>query len=178
MIYGFYIGIGFLLIILQTCFAPFTALPGDMYDLQIPLMLYLVLFRPIREMIFVAVVVGAAMDSMSSGPFGIYSMTYLLVSISGIWIVRFLQSGNRYLLPVFVTYGVVVENLVLWGVRFLPGSVVRLPADAMISLVEQALWSLVTGGFLVNGIRVLHRQWRRWMNHLFHAGGEREEGSA
>lgn len=178
MTYGFHIIVGFALIILQTCFVPFAALPGDMYDLQLALMLYLVLFRPMRETIFAAVVIGAATDSMSSGPYGIYSMTYLLVLVSGAWILRFLQAGNRILLPVFVAQGVVIENLVLGGACLLPGSVVRPPADAMASLGEQVLWALLTGAFLVRGIRLLHRQWIRWMDALFPRETEREEGRA
>ncbi len=178
MTYGFYVIIGFVLIVLQTCFAPFAALPGDMYDLQIPLMLYLILFRPFRETVFGAVFVGAAMDSISAGPFGIYSMTYLLVFISGTWIVRFLHSGNRWLLPFFVVYGVAVENLVFWSVCLLPGSVVRPPADSLASLGEQVLWGLLTGAVLISGIRFLHRIWTGWMDDLFPRVSEREEGRA
>jgi cell shape-determining protein MreD len=178
MTYGFHIFIGFLLIVLQTCFAPLAALPGDMYDLQIALMLYLVLFRPIRENLFAAVFIGVAMDSMSAAPFGVYSLTYLLIFISGTWTVRFLQSGNRYLLPFFVMYGVVMENLIFAGVCFLPGSVVRPPADAMASLGEQVIWALLTGAFLVRGIRLLHRVWHHWMKELFPGETEAEKGSA
>jgi cell shape-determining protein MreD len=178
MTYGFHILVGFLLIVFQTCFAPLTALPGDVYDLQVALMIYLVLFRPIRENLFAAVFIGAAMDSISAAPFGVYSMAYLLILISGTWTVRFLQSGNRYLLPFFVMYGVVMENLIFAGVCFLPGSAVRPPADAMASLGEQAIWALLTGAFLVRGIRLLHRFWLRWMKELFPGETEAEKGSA
>lgn len=178
MTYVFYIVVGFALIVLQTCFAPFAALPGDMYDLQIPLLLYLVLFRPFREVVFAAVFIGGAMDSMSAGPFGIYSMTYLLLFITGTWIVRFLQSGNRYLLPFFAAYGVAMENLVFWAVCLLPKSVVRPPADALASMGEQMLWALATGALLIRGLRSLHRLWTDWMRGLFPVGSEGEEGRA
>lgn len=162
----------------ETCVIPFSGLPGDMYDLQIPLILYLILFRPVREIIFSVVFMGAAMDGASSGPYGIYSMTYLLIFVSSAWILRFLRSGNRLLLPFFMIYGVLVENLVLFGTCCLPGSMVNPPSDVLTSVVQQAVWAFLTGVFLMEGIRHSHKRWIQWMDSLFPGETNGEEGRA
>ncbi len=175
MAYLFHILIGFGLLLVQTAVAPWMPFPGGFYDLQIPFLLYLVIFRPLGEAVFVALFMGAVVDSVSTTPFGFYGLAYQVIIAMGYWVLGFLHSLNRLLIPLFVALGVLLENLLMLGACLLPGAMARPPRDVSELILFQVTAALLTGYFILRGCHYLHRGWRGWMRTLFKsddAGGE------
>ena len=113
MSYGFNIGICLFLVILQTTIMPHLSVPGRFYDLLVPFIVYLGLFRSVRESLLIVVFVGFIMDNLSGAPFGLYLTTYfwLLIGVKGITLI--LQVGNRlFIVTLIVAAGVLMENLI------------------------------------------------------------------
>jgi rod shape-determining protein MreD len=72
MIYCFYIGICLCLVILQTAVLPHIPLLDTFYDLIVAFIIYLGLYRPLRDGLLLALFLGFIMDNLSGSPFGIY----------------------------------------------------------------------------------------------------------
>ena len=81
MIHCAYIGISIILVILQTTVLPNIPLAGQFYDLLIPMLVYLALFRPAHESLPFVFFLGLLMDNLSGTPFGLYLTTYFWLYI-------------------------------------------------------------------------------------------------
>jgi len=118
MKYGFYLLSGGWLFFLQTSVIPYFQIFNGIYDILIPFILYLSIFCPFVESLLVAVGCGLTMDSLSGGPFGIFTTSYVLAeevfftvslqliwsACTGIWIIQYL----KYLRKIWDEHG--------WGV--------------------------------------------------------------
>jgi hypothetical protein len=150
------------LIILQTTILSNIPWPGNCYDLLIPFVLYLGIYRPMGEGLFMVITLGLVMDTISSGPLGLYGAAYLSLFCSYKWGTRFFHVGNRLFLPVVVASGVLLENLLYILTIALSTPFYRLPEDGMGIVAGQVLLALLTGIFPFMWIRSLHRAWDRW----------------
>ena len=108
-----FICLGF--IVIQTTLFPLFAWLTDFYDLLIPFVVYLGLFRPLKEGLPVVFFLGLTMDTLSGGAFGIYSTTYFWLYACIAWLIGILHFKNNLLLPFIVVVGVLMENLVFLG---------------------------------------------------------------
>ncbi len=116
MSYFFNIGACLFLVILQTTIMPYLPLLDKFYDLLIPFIVYLSLFRPVRESLPFVLFLGFIMDNLSGGPFGLYLTTYFWLYVGVKGITMFIQVGNRLLIiALIVANGVLFENLILLG---------------------------------------------------------------
>ncbi len=167
---GFFLLIGFLLTLVQTSLLPHLPFSRWTYDLLIPLVLYMILFHPLRISLPAALAAGFLMDNLSVGPFGVYLSTYLWLLVAGRWLGRFLHTGNRLLIPFLVAGGVLLENLFFFATFLLSGRVLRPPPDAMFWIFEQTLGALITGGIFLFGFMHLDRLWSRWVRRLTERG--------
>lgn len=173
----FYIIVSLCLIIFQTIIRPgINALDG-FYDLLAPFVIYLTLFRPLRESFPVVVCLGAVMDTISGGPFGLYTTTYLWLFLGIRWLVKFLRVGNTLLLPIVIMLGVLVENLVFLGSFILtePASGSQVPEGAFRIVSEQVIWAMFTGVFLLGLIHILRTRWDKWYHRRRVKKGIEEE---
>jgi len=152
--------LGFILI--QTTLFPLLAGLGGFYDLLIPFVVYLGLFRPIKEGIPVVFFLGLTMDTLSGGAFGIYSTTYFWLYAAIAWLIGFLQFKNNLLLPFVVVVGVLLENMVFLGVVKLSNPDSTLPLGIFRTMAVQLLWAIFTGPLLLLLIRSVHRGWMKW----------------
>ncbi len=149
MIYCFYVGMCLCLLILQTTVFPHLPLLDSFYDLLIPFIVYLALYRPLREGLLLVLLLGFIMDNISGGPFGLYLTTYCWLLIGVIGTTKFVQVGNRILLSMVVAAGVLIENMLFLAIFTITGPDVNLPAGAWSTVVIELLWALGTGPFFL-----------------------------
>ena len=149
MIYCVYIGISLLLVILQTTVLPNVPLAGHFYDLLIPLLIYLTLFRPSHESLPFVFFLGLLMDNLSGTPFGLYLTTYFWIYVGVKMVASYLRVGNRIMLALIVCCGVLVQNLLMVISSLIMDSAWLPPANAVAIITHQLLWSLVTGPLIL-----------------------------
>ena len=146
MSYIFNISACLFLIILQTVLFPVLPLLDRFYDLMIPFVVYLGLFRPVRESLPFVLLLGFIMDNLSGSPVGLYLTTYfwLFVGVKGI--TKLLQVRDRLLIiMLIVAAGVLVENLIFLGTLTILGPEQQLAGNAARTVVVQVAWALWTG---------------------------------
>ncbi len=158
MNYLFHAGLSLLFLMFQTVLLPLFLPSIRFYDIFIPYVLYLSIFRPFFEGVFVILVTGLIVDSLSGAPFGLYGTTYLWLFMIVKWGANFFHAGNHLLLLLTVVTGVAMENLIFWGMVALQGRG-ELPAAAIRIALAQIVWAALTGTLVMIGIRWLQRQW-------------------
>ena len=150
-------------VVIQTTLFPLVSWLGGFYDLLIPFVVYLGLFRPLKEGLPVVLFLGLAMDTLSGGAFGIYSTTYLWLYGTIAWLIGFLHFRNNLLMPFVVAVGVLLENIVFLGTVKLGNPDGDLPMGILRTVSEQLLWALFTGPLLLLGVRAVHQGWAKWI---------------
>ena len=154
----FYIAASLLVILIQTTIIPYHSLVHGFYDLPLLLVIYLALYRPIRESLPMVIGLGFVMDSLSGSPLGLYVSTYFWTCAGILWFMTFLHIRNRLLLPIVVAAAVLVENII-----FLAGMVMLVPDMRMVGRIfstvsVQVLWAAVTGPLFIIFIEVREGQ--------------------
>ena len=108
MIYLFYIGVGFILIIIQTAIIP--SIFSEFYDLLLPLILFMGAHKSMKKGIPIVILFGLLMDALSGGAFGLYTVIYLWLLLFVRWITVFLHVHSTALLVLLLALGTLVEN--------------------------------------------------------------------
>jgi cell shape-determining protein MreD len=145
---------------------PYIPLFERFYDLLTPFIIYLSIFRSVRESMVIIFIFGFFMDIISGGPFGLYLTAYVWLFISVRWAITFLHVGDSLLLPIIVAAGVLMENLIFIGTSamFEQGSRI---SEAMVStVIVQVLWAIFTGPLFLMFFNYSHRQWDRWFKEV------------
>ncbi|MCP3955964.1 MAG: hypothetical protein GY697_27685 [Desulfobacterales bacterium] len=155
---------------MQTTLFPLVAWLDGFYDLLIPFVVYLALFRPLKEGFPVVIFLGLTMDTLSGGAFGIYSTTYFWLYGSIAWLIGFVHFKNNLLLPFVVVVGVFLENLVFLGTVKLGNPEGALPLGIFRTVLVQLVWALITGPLLLLLMRSVHRDWINWITERFGEG--------
>ncbi|UCE51129.1 MAG: hypothetical protein JSV31_17900 [Desulfobacterales bacterium] len=166
MIYCFYIGACLCLVILQTTILPYLPLLDRIYDLLIPFIIYLGLFRSIREGLFLVLFLGFIMDNLSGSPFGLYLTSYCWLFVGIKWTTTFVQVRSRLLQSLVVAAGVLLQNLIFIGAFTILGSNPKLPAEAGSTVVIQTLWAVGTGPVFLVFFRYIQRRLDKLMNEV------------
>lgn len=159
----FHICISICLVVFQTTIMPFLPLFDQFYDLPVLLVIYLGLFRSAREGVPVTILTGLFMDAFSGAPFGLYTTTYIWLYISIRWIISYLHGGNIFLLPVFVVFGVLMENAIFLAAIILPDPGSQVSEIGLQSILTQVLWGLCTGPPLIVLLKGGYRKWDQWL---------------
>ena len=171
MIYGCYFFISLILIVSKTVIIDYVPFARNFYDPLIALVLYLALFRPVRENIVVMIVLGVAMDTLSGGPFGIYLTTYFWLFAIVRYITRFLRFSNTLILPFVVAGGVLLENILFAGTIALSQWRWPLNAPELRSIMVQFAWALFTGPLILLAIDFVRRGWESWVGEIMAPDG-------
>jgi hypothetical protein len=164
MTYGFYLCVSFCLIVLQTTIVPYLPLFDNFYDLPALFIIYLSLYRPVRESLPVVIFLGFVMDSLSATPFMLYITAYLWLFISMCGIARILRLEGRFRLPFIVVSGVLIENLIFMMTIFVLDSGFRFSLTVVRSIAVQSLWALCTGSLFLVSFDYCHRGWNEIIN--------------
>ena len=167
MIYLLHALMGLILIIFQTPVRPQIGFLAGIYDVLIAYVLFLGLFRPLKEALVVVLVFGFVMDSLCGGPFGLFLTTYFWVVLLARQITRFLHPDNLVLRFFVVALGVIAQNGVYMGVAVVLENLAFAPALIQQAAVTQLLWALGTGFILVTIFRQCHRVWEDFLGVYF-----------
>lgn len=169
MVVGHLMGVIFLCL-LQTVALGYTFLHGSFYDLFCPFIIYLAVFRPLRESVPVVICAGLIMDSFCGGPAFMYVTAYLWLWIGARGLITWLYAGNPMILLFIVSVGVVFENCVLFLLiaLFKPGEIQF--ALMLKIMFNHFLWAVLTGPSVLLLIRFLYDKWELWSGDLVTAG--------
>ena len=159
--------IGLFLIVIQTTVMPHIPIFERFYDLLTPLVLYLSIFRPVRESTVIIFIFGFLMDNISGGPFGLYLTVYFWLFLSVRWAITFLHVGDSFLLPFVVAVGVLMENLIFIGADAMFEQNLQISQIMINTVVVQVLWAIFTGPFFLMLFNYSHRRWDRWTKKIF-----------
>jgi rod shape-determining protein MreD len=158
---------------LQTTVLPYFSLFERFYDLLIPFVVYLGLYRPVRESLPFIFFIGFIMDNLSGGPFGLYLTTYFWFYIGIIGITRLLQVGNRlFVLMIIVAAGVLAENLIVLGTIALFVKEHQYSGDAARIITIKVLWAVCTAPFLLMLVKNTHSRLDAGFKALYARKGE------
>jgi cell shape-determining protein MreD len=146
---------------------PHIPLFARFYDLLAPFVIYLSIFRSVRESMVMVFVFGFFMDIISGGPFGIYLTAYVWMFIGVRWAITFLHVGDGLLLPVVVTAGVLMENLVFIGTSAMFEQSSRISETMVSTIIVQVLWAIFTGPLFLMFFNTSHRRWDLWVKEIF-----------
>lgn len=158
----FYMVLCLFLILLQTTLIGYLQMFEKVYDLLLPLVLYLGLYRPPREGLPSSVLLGLVMDSLSGAPFGLYTTTYVWVYAIVNWGFRFLQVGNLILLFIVIAAGILLENFIFLAAITIMGRKFQLPPGSVDHVVSQILWGMASGPILLSLIHYSHGGFESW----------------
>jgi cell shape-determining protein MreD len=163
----FYILVSLCLLIIKTALIPGLPFLAKFYDLLIPIVIYLSLFRPLREGIPIILFFGLIMDSLCGGPMGLYMATYIWLYVAMRYLRQVLHAGNIGLFAVAVAGGVAFESFVLlvYMLMLSPGAIIT--ADAGRATIQQVVWALITGPILMVMISWAQRQLDILRDRLF-----------
>ena len=167
MIYCAHIGISLALVIFQTTVLPQIPLSGQLYDLLIPFLIYLTLFRPSHESLPFVFFLGLLMDNLSGTPFGLYLTTYFWIYIGVKMVASYLRVGNRILLALIVCGGVLVQNILVAGSALITDNARLPPAEMLTTVVNQLLWALVTGPLILLSFRFTLDRFEKMVRQTF-----------
>jgi cell shape-determining protein MreD len=159
--------IGLFLIIIQTTVMPHIAVFERFYDLLTPLVIYLSIFRPVREGTVMVLIFGFLMDNITGGPFGLYLTAYFWLFLGVRWAITFLHVGDSFLLSFVVAVGVFVENMVFIGANAMFDQNLQISQTMIHTVVGQVLWAVFTGPFFLLLFNYSHRRWDRWSKKMF-----------
>ena len=162
MSYCFNIAICLILVILQTTVMPYLSVLDRFYDLLIPFIVYLGLFRPVREGLLFVCFLGFIMDNLSGAPFGLYLTTYFWLFVGVKWVTAFLQIRNIVLLPMLIASGILVNNFLFIGTIALSVNRPEFTIDVLSRIVYQLLWAVITGPVLLILFNRIHNKWDVW----------------
>jgi cell shape-determining protein MreD len=137
-----------LLICIQTTLLPAFPRLFAQYDLLIPLVVYLTLFRSSIGILPVVLLSGCLMDLLSGGSFGIYIAVYLLILICFRNATVYFHFKNSILFQIVIIFSVIIENIIFGFVIFLQTFNVNFSFYSGRILLTQILWALVSSPIL------------------------------
>jgi len=164
MNYLLYILSCLVLILIQTTVIHDLPLFNGFYDLLIVVVIFLGLYRNLRESIPVILFAGFIMDNFFNGPFGLYLTVYLWLYACIRWCSVYFNVRSILFLAFIVPVGVLFENIIFLGsfAMFNPGSFHY--SDIYSIVVEQIIWALITGPVFIMLLKFTHSIWNRWFN--------------
>lgn len=155
----------------QTTLIQHVGLFAGLYDLLLVQIIFLGLYRPLKEGLIIVALFGMAMDGLTGGSYGLYLTTYFWIFISVRWALTFFRLSNTLITPVVVVFGVIVENLVhlisAISIDAPFGPILRIGIDI---IVLQMIWALLTGPFVLLLIKKMYQHSMRWRHRLVMTG--------
>jgi rod shape-determining protein MreD len=148
MIYVYHLVVCLFLILFQTTLLTVCG-PTCLYDLLVPFVVYLGVYRLPREGLPVLILAGLAMDGISGGVFGVHLSAYLWMYVGVRWAIQFLHAGNTILLPMLVIIAVAFKSIVVAFSAVVVASA-PWPVEAVFPVVScQILGGALTGPLLL-----------------------------
>lgn len=168
MIYCLFIITGFGLIVLQTAFLPYLIGGLTFFDLVVPFMIYLGLYRPMQDGLLLAIICGFLMDGLSGGPWGSYLVTYIWLVVGVRGVANFLRVNNLLLRLLIVPAAIAMENVIGIGAAFLLQKEIFNFVRILPGLFFQMLWATISGPVLLWLFDIVVIRFERWNNARRH----------
>jgi cell shape-determining protein MreD len=151
----------FLVVFETTVMADLPILEG-FFDLLVTFVVYLGLYRPVKESIPVIVCLGFVMDSLSAAPFGLYLTGYVWIFVGIKWLMRYLQVRTSALVLFVVPLAVAIQTILsLAAIGLQPhGSIETQPV--MNQVGGHLLWALLTGPLFLMFYEAFHDRLEKW----------------
>ena len=164
MNYLLYIFSCLVLILIQTTVIHDLPLFNGFYDLLIVVVIFLGLYRNLRESIPVILFAGFIMDNLYNGPFGLYLTVYLWLYACIRWSSVYFNVRSILFLAFIVPAGVLFENIIFLGsfAMFNSGSFHHSGIYSVVA--EQIVWAMITGPALIMLLNFSHSIWSKWFN--------------
>jgi len=163
----FYILTCLFLVISRTTLFPILPLFDKFYDLLIPIIIYLALFRKKREGIPIVLFFGFIVDSLCGGPMGLYLIIYIWLYIIVRWMAQFFRTGSLLVMALAVTTGVAFEIVFLLGYMALLAPGASIPEDAVKTILLQLIWALLTGPVIMAMIALAQKRIDTWRTRIY-----------
>jgi len=164
IIYLIYLCVCIFFIVLKTAFLANFTVFSNFYDILLPVVLYLGLFRPVTEGLPLVLFCGFCMDSLTGSPFGIYISVYFWVFIAAKGLIQFLHAQSILIKPFIVFIGVVIENLMFLALLTIFDGGNALPESFVRSAITQSLWAAFTGPFFFLIFDHFHTRFGYWFD--------------
>jgi rod shape-determining protein MreD len=157
MSYFIYIVSSLCLITCQTTLIPRLGFVGHFFDLLLPWVIYLAAFRPVHETLPFVVFMGALMDNLSGGPFGLYLTSYVWLFIMVRLAATLLRAENVMVLVLIIIAAVASQNGLFFMVLGMSGAGAHSPGELIRVVSEQIGWVLLIGPLFALGMRQTKR---------------------
>jgi rod shape-determining protein MreD len=168
----FYFLICLFLVIIQTTLIPLLPFVRHFFDLSIPFIVYLSLFRNTWEGLPVILCLGLVMDSVSGTPLGLYLTAYGWFFFMVRWMTYLLHVRGRLFMPFVVLLGVVFENLIFVFTVIVSGEGTHLSL-LFYRFIPQFIWAVLLGTFCVYFFTSLRNKWDYWTVEWYHRNKKR-----
>jgi rod shape-determining protein MreD len=166
MTQSLYIFIGLCMIILQSAIMTHISLFDRFYDLLMPFVVYVGLFRTVQESMAVIILFGFVMDSLTGGPFGLYITSYFWTFITARWIIKLFHARHTLILLFVVAASVLMQNLIFISSLAIITQGSRFPESAFKIVSTQVLWAMFTGPLFLIFYGFVHQHWDKWLDRL------------
>lgn len=133
-----------LLICIQTALLPNFPHLFAQFDLFIPFVVYLTLFRSSIGILPVILISGCLMDLLSGGYVGVYMFTYLLILICFRTTTIFFHFKNSVLFQIVVILSVLLENLIFGVIISFQTVSLNFSIYAAGVVAVQLIWALIS----------------------------------
>jgi rod shape-determining protein MreD len=153
---GVYIVLAMALVILRTTVLGLPFFHNAVYDLLLPIVVFVRLRLPVKQGLFVVLFMGYVMDLVSGGQFGLYMTTYLWVFIGVKLISNYLSIEENFTLLVVLVVCVLFENLLFLVFSLGAGDGVFLAVRMVQPLLWQVALVVLTGPFILGILANVH----------------------
>ena len=133
-----------LLLCMQTTLLPAFPRLFAQYDLMIPFVVYLTLFRSSIGILPVILIAGCLMDLLSGGFIGIYVSVYILILICFRHATVYFHFKNSTLFQIVIILSVLIENIIFALVIFFQTFTLQFSLYSAGVLMTQFVWALVS----------------------------------
>ena len=148
-----------LLICIQTTLLPDFFRLFAQYDLLIPFVVYLTLFRSGIGILPVILISGCLMDVLSGGTIGVYIATYILILICFRTATVYFHFKNSILFQIVIILSVLMENIIFSMVILLQTHSFNFSFYSGGVLLTQLIWAVISSplvyfmfNYIFNGI--------------------------
>jgi len=152
------------IILFQMSLVPSFSFSEYVFDPAIPYVLYISLFRPSRSVSMVSLVLGLLMDGISGAPFGLYTTTYLWITVAVRQITTLIRMDQTWMILLFTGLGILFEGMVLLGMTALIDPGFRIPITAVERIAIQVLLAVFSVPFLFSLLRRFQAVWDAFVN--------------
>lgn len=156
MIYLSYFIAGLVLILLQSLVINLFLPPGLIYDLLIPLVVYLSLVDANGKTLLLIMFLGFVMEGITGGAMGIYMLTYFWIFAGAQLAVHFFQKDSAVLMIVAVIMGLCLEYGIILAVTFLSGADMKMTADLTGKMFGRLMLAGLTSPLLLGAFQSLY----------------------